>query len=162
MARNLLKAWPALWTIAKHPGIEPTNNHAERALRGAAIHRKLSLGSQSNGGEQRTARLLPAHTTCRLQHRSIFYYLANAIAAHARGHPAPLLTETPRTERLPHLGASGCTPNPSRRGLRRSAREQIASSLLPNMASTPREDFERIVRDSGQRRARFYANSKRR
>jgi transposase len=90
--RNLLKAWPALWTIAKHPSIEPTNSHAERALRGAVIHRKLSLGSQSNGGEKCTARLLPAHTTCRLQHRSIFNYLANAIAAHARGHPARLLT----------------------------------------------------------------------
>ncbi len=27
MARNLLKAWPALWTFAKHAGVEPTNNH---------------------------------------------------------------------------------------------------------------------------------------
>ena len=47
MARNLLKAWPALWTFAAHHGVEPTNNHAERALRGAVIYRKLSLGSQS-------------------------------------------------------------------------------------------------------------------
>ncbi len=47
IARNLLKAWPALWTFANHPGVEPTNNHAERALRGAVIYRKLSLGSQS-------------------------------------------------------------------------------------------------------------------
>jgi transposase len=92
MARNLLKAWPALWTFAKHPGIEPTNNHAERALRGAVIYRKLSLGSQSEGGEQRTARLLSAHTTCRLQQRSLFVYLTDAISAHARGDPVPLLT----------------------------------------------------------------------
>jgi hypothetical protein len=35
-----------------------TNNHAERALRGAVIYRKLSLGSQSEHGEQRIARLL--------------------------------------------------------------------------------------------------------
>ena len=33
-------------------GVEPTNNHAERGLRGAVIHRKLSLGSQSDRGEQ--------------------------------------------------------------------------------------------------------------
>jgi len=92
MARNLLKTWPALWTFAKHPGIEPTNNHAERALRSAVIYRKLSLGSQSEGGEQRTARLLSAHTTCRLQRRSLFVYLSDAIAAHARGDPVPLLT----------------------------------------------------------------------
>jgi transposase len=92
MANNLLKAWPALWTFAKHDGVEPTNNHAERALRSAVIYRKLSLGSQSQQGEQRISRLLSAHTTCRLQHRSLFAYLTNAIAAHARGEPAPLLT----------------------------------------------------------------------
>lgn len=91
MARNLLKAWPALWTFAKHPGVQPTNNHAERALRSAVIYRKLSLGSQSEGGELRTARLLSAHTTCRLQHRSLFVYLTDAISTHARGDPTPLL-----------------------------------------------------------------------
>jgi transposase len=91
MAKNLLKAWPALWTFAKHARVEPTNNHAERALRGAVIYRKLSLGSQSSGGEQRIAPLLSAHTTCRLQRRSLFAYLADAIAAHARGDPVPLL-----------------------------------------------------------------------
>lgn len=92
MARNLLKAWPALWTFANHEGVEPTNNHAERALRSAVIYRKLSLGNQSEEGEQRTERLLSAHTTCRLQHRSLFAYLSDAITAHARGDPAPLLT----------------------------------------------------------------------
>ncbi len=92
MARNLLKAWPALWTFAKHPGVEPTNNHAERALRSAVIYRKLSLGSQSEAGELRTARLLSAHTTCRLRQRSLSVYLTEAISAHARGDPAPLLT----------------------------------------------------------------------
>ena len=92
MARNLLKAWPALWTFAAHPGVQPTNNHAERALRSAVIYRKLSLGSQSQGGERRVKRLLSAHATCRLQHRSLFVYLTDALTAHARGDPAPLLT----------------------------------------------------------------------
>jgi hypothetical protein len=92
MARNLLKAWPALWTLATHDGVQPTNNHAERALRSAVIYRKLCLGTQSEHGEQRVARLLSAHTTCRLQGRSLFAYLTDAITAHARGHPAPLLS----------------------------------------------------------------------
>jgi transposase len=91
MARNLLKIWPALWTFADHHGIEPTNNHAERALRGAVIYRKLSLGTQSAGGERRIERLLSAHTTCRLQRRSLHAYLIDALGAHARGDPAPLL-----------------------------------------------------------------------
>ena len=91
LARNLLKIWPALWTFAEHPGVQPTNNHAERALRGSVIYRKLSLGSQSEIGEQRIARLLSAHTTCRLQRRSLHAYLIALLSAHARGHPAPLL-----------------------------------------------------------------------
>jgi transposase len=90
-ARNVLKVWPALWTFAKRPGLQPTNNHAERALRGAVIYRKLSLGSQSSDGERRIERLLSAHTTCRLQGRSLHAYLIDALAAHTRGDPAPLL-----------------------------------------------------------------------
>jgi transposase len=92
MARNLLKAWPALWTFAAHTDVEPTNNHAERALRGAVIYRKLSLGTQSEHGERRIERLLSAHTTCRLQRRSLFDYLTELLAAHARSDPLPLLT----------------------------------------------------------------------
>ena len=92
MAKNLLQAWSALWTFASRAGIEPTNNHAERALRSAVIYRKLCLDSQSEAGELRVARLLSAHTTCRLQRRSLFGYLTDAIAAQARGDPAPLLS----------------------------------------------------------------------
>ncbi len=91
MAKNLLKAWPALWNFAAHDGVAPTNNHAERALRGAVIYRKLSLGTQSPSGERRIQRLLSAHTTCRLQHRSLFDYLTELLAAHARDDPVPLL-----------------------------------------------------------------------
>lgn len=92
MARNLLKVWPALWTFADHREIEPTNNHAERALRGPVIYRKLSLGTQSADGERRIERLLSVHTTCRLQRRPLHDYLIAALAAHSRGDPVPLLT----------------------------------------------------------------------
>ena len=92
MARNLLKAWPALWNFASHDGVTPTNNHAERGLRSAVIYRKLSLGTQSEQGERRIERLLSAHTTCRLQHRSLFAYLTDALTTHAHSEPAPLLT----------------------------------------------------------------------
>jgi transposase len=91
IARNLLKVWPALWTFAEHRGIEPTNNHAERALRGAVIYRKLSLGTQSQDGERRIERLLSVHTTCRLQRRPLHDYLVSALAAASRGDPVPLL-----------------------------------------------------------------------
>jgi transposase len=80
-ARNVLKVWPTLWTFAKRAGVHPTNNHAERALRGAVIYRKLSLGGQSSDGERRVERLLSAHTTCRLQRRSLHAYLIDTLTA---------------------------------------------------------------------------------
>jgi transposase len=91
LAKNLLKCWPALWTFASEPGVEPTNNRAERGLRGAVIYRKLSLGSQSEEGERTIARLLSASITCRLQKRSLFAYLSAVLAASIRGDPVPSL-----------------------------------------------------------------------
>ena len=56
------------------------------------IARKLSLGSQSPRGERRTQRLLSAHTTCRLQRRSLHAHLVDLLGAHARSDPLPLLS----------------------------------------------------------------------
>jgi transposase len=91
-ANNLLKIWPALWTFVTVPGVEPTNNAAERSLRGPVIHRKLSHGTRSTNGETFIERALSASVTCRLQHRSLFAYLTNLLAAHSRGDPLPTLT----------------------------------------------------------------------
>ena len=90
-ANNLLKIWPALWTFITTPGVEPTNNPAERALRGPVIHRKLSHGTQSNDGERFAERALSAAGTCRQQRRSLFTYLSDLITAHNRGDPFPQL-----------------------------------------------------------------------
>jgi hypothetical protein len=91
-ANNLLKIWPALWTFTIIDGVQPTNNPAERALRGPMIHRKLSLGTQSESGERFAERALSAAATCRMQHRSLFTYLSELLAAHIRGNPFPALT----------------------------------------------------------------------
>jgi hypothetical protein len=90
-ANNLLKIWPALWTFTLIDGVEPTNNPAERALRAPVIHRKVSLGTQSEDGERFAERALSAAGTCRLQHRSLFAYLSALITAHNRGDPFPAL-----------------------------------------------------------------------
>ena len=90
-ANNLLKVWPALWTFTEIDGIQPTNNPAERALRAPVIHRKVSLGTQSNAGERFAERALSAAGTCRLQGRSLFTYLSELVTAHNRGDPFPAL-----------------------------------------------------------------------
>jgi transposase len=80
-----------LWSFAEKHSVQPTNNHAERGLRGAVIYRKLSLGSQSEQGESRIERLLSASTTCRLQHRSPLAHLSEPLTAHTRGEAVPTL-----------------------------------------------------------------------
>ncbi|MGH2867225.1 MAG: IS66 family transposase [Solirubrobacteraceae bacterium] len=90
-ANNLIKIWPALWTFITNPGVTPTNNAAERALRGPVIHRKLSHGNQSDDGERFTERSLSASVTCRLQHRSLLAYLRDLLTAHQTGGALPAL-----------------------------------------------------------------------
>jgi transposase len=92
LAKNLLKLWPALWTFADVADVEPTNNAAERGLRAAVIYRKLSLSSRSQGGERTIERLLSVDQTRRLQRRSLYAYLSDALTAKARGDPVPGLT----------------------------------------------------------------------
>ena len=65
--RTCSTAGPRSGPSATPDGVEPTNNHAERGLRGAVIYRKLSLGSQSDQGERTIERLLSASVTCRLR-----------------------------------------------------------------------------------------------
>jgi transposase len=90
-AKNLLKIWPALWTFVTVEGVDPTNNAAERSLRGPVIHRRLSYGTRTDDGERFIERALSASVTCRLQHRSLFTYLTQLLTAHARGDPLPTL-----------------------------------------------------------------------
>lgn len=90
-ANNLLKIWPALWTFITVEDVGPTNNAAERSLRGPVIHRKLSHGTRSQNGERFVERALSASVTCRLQRRSLFAYLSDLLTAHARGDPLPAL-----------------------------------------------------------------------
>ena len=63
--QNLLERKEALWTFIATPGVDPTNNAAERALRGPVIRRKLSLGTQSTRGHRLIERLSTVVATCR-------------------------------------------------------------------------------------------------
>src|SRR4029453_8484025 len=81
LAKNLLKLWPALWMFAEGSDVEPTNNAAEGGLAAAVIYRKPPLGSRSQGGERTIERLLSVDQPCRLQRRSLYAYLSDALTA---------------------------------------------------------------------------------
>ena len=91
LCRNLVKLWPALLTFAMVPGAEPTNNRAERALRGAVLWRKGCFGNQSGNGSRFTERILTTVATLRQQNRNIVEYVVAAIQAHRMGQLAPSL-----------------------------------------------------------------------
>ena len=84
-----------LWTFVHVQGIEPTNNTAERALRPAVIYRKLSFGTQSESGSRFIERMLTVSETCRLQKRSVYDYLTEALTAHFSEQTAPSLLISP-------------------------------------------------------------------
>src|SRR4051812_2047998 len=89
--RNVTRVFDALWTFARVPGVEPTNNHAERMLRPAVIWRKTCFGSHSAGGCRYAERMLTAVQTLRLRGRPVLDFLTDAIRAHRDGAPAPAL-----------------------------------------------------------------------
>jgi transposase len=85
---ELRKLGPALCTFAVMPGVEPTNNAAERALRPAVLWRKGSFGTHSEGGSRFVERMLTVNATCRQQGRPVLDLLTAAIIA-ARGGATP-------------------------------------------------------------------------
>lgn len=88
---DLLRHWPALWTFSVVPGVEPTNNAAERALRKAVMWRKRSFGTRSVGGRRFVERLLTITQTCRQNGRDVLTFLIDSLRAAALGRPAPKL-----------------------------------------------------------------------
>lgn len=73
------------------PGIEPTNNLAEQAIRFVVIDRHVTQGSRSESGQRWLERIWTAIATCTQQGRSVFEFLHQSILAHFRHKPAPSL-----------------------------------------------------------------------
>ena len=56
-----------LFTFTLHPGVQPTNNHAERELREPIVHRKIRGQLKSETGMTVFSRLMTAVSTWELQ-----------------------------------------------------------------------------------------------
>jgi transposase len=91
LCRALLKREAGLWRFASTPGLEPTNNLAERMLRPAVIWRKKSFGSASLTGCLYVERMLSVIETLRLRGHAPLAYLAAAVTAHRKGLPTPVI-----------------------------------------------------------------------
>jgi transposase len=95
LCQELLAHEAALWTFVRDERVEPTNNAAEQALRGAVIWRKSCFGAHSAEGNRFVERILTVSATCRKQQRHLLTFVTEAIAAHWARRPAPTLLSTP-------------------------------------------------------------------
>ena len=91
MCQELLNHEEALWTFVREERVEPTNNAAEQALRGAVLWRKGCFGAQSADGNRFVERILSVSATCRQQQRHLLTFVTEAISAYWAGRPAPAL-----------------------------------------------------------------------
>lgn len=73
------------------PGIDPTNNVAERAIRFVVIDRYVTQGTRSKRGRQSNERLWTVIATCSLQGRSAFNFILQSVSAYFHDQPAPSL-----------------------------------------------------------------------
>lgn len=89
--RNLLNLWPALWHFLKDPAVPPTNNLAERALRGIVLRRKISYLTRSGRGMRFVERMYAVVETCKLQHRSLPDFIFATMVAWIAGTDPPSL-----------------------------------------------------------------------
>ena len=73
------------------PGLEPTNNLAEQAIRFVVIDRHITQGTRSETGQHWSERIWTVIATCTQQGRSVFSFLYDSIVAHFQSEPAPEL-----------------------------------------------------------------------
>ena len=92
---NVLALWPALWGFINHPGVQPTNNAAEQALRSIVLKRKISGPTRSRRGEEFIAYGYSAHESCLRQGRDFISYMREAMIAWIDNTAAPSLVPVP-------------------------------------------------------------------
>jgi transposase len=88
---EVLRVEEGLWNFVWFPGVEPTNNAAERAVRHAVIWRRISGGTASESGSRFVERMLTVVATCRQQGRNVLEYLTSCFEADRRGQLIPSL-----------------------------------------------------------------------
>lgn len=89
--REILKLQGALFTFVRVPGVEPTNNTAERGVRPAVLWRKGCFGTDSENGSRFVERILTVVITLRMQKRNALDFLTDACEARLNGLRPPSL-----------------------------------------------------------------------
>lgn len=95
MAKRFQKHGKAYFEFITTPGVDPTNNIAEQAVRFVVIDRRITQGTRSKKGRNSCERLWTVIGTCNLQGRSAYKFILAALHAHFRGETSPSLVPAP-------------------------------------------------------------------
>jgi transposase len=95
MAERFRKHGAAFFRFITTPGLDPTNNAAEQALRFVVIDRVVTQGTRSPRGRTACERFWTVLATCQLQGRSAFDFIREAVRADVHHRPAPSLLLVP-------------------------------------------------------------------
>jgi transposase len=91
LAKRLEKHGGSYFRFLTTPGVEPTNNLAEQAIRFVVLDRVVTQGTRSEAGNHWCERIWTVIATCAQQGRSVFAYLEAAVEAWFAGTGAPSL-----------------------------------------------------------------------
>jgi transposase len=91
IAKRLRKYGDAYFEFITTPGLEPTNNIAEQAIRFVTIDRHITQGTRGENGCRWSERIWTVMATCTLQNRSAFDYLRQVVQAQFNELPIPSL-----------------------------------------------------------------------
>ncbi len=91
LAQRLRRYGASYFTFVTTPGVEPTNNLAEQAIRFVVIDRHITQGTRGAAGQRWCERIWTVLATCVQQGRSVWHYLEAAVRAHWLGEEAPTL-----------------------------------------------------------------------
>lgn len=85
----------AYFRFVTTPGIEPTNNLAEQAIRFVVIDRHITQGTRSEKGRRFCERMWTVIASCVQQGRSVYGFLREAVGRWLAGEPSPSLLPAP-------------------------------------------------------------------
>jgi transposase len=91
LAKRFAKHGESYFRFITEPGVEPTNNLAEQAIRFVVLDRLVTQGTRSEAGNRWCERIWTVIATCSQQGRSVFDYLHAAVEAWFHQTEAPSL-----------------------------------------------------------------------
>lgn len=91
IAQRFKKHSDSYFRFITTPGVQPTNNLAEQAIRHVVIDRRITQGTRGTNGQRWSERIWTTLATCAQQGRSAFDFISRAVLANLSGLPPPSL-----------------------------------------------------------------------